>query len=48
VVEVSPRGDEGPLAIEIASARRVALPQGPHPVLGAAFTLRGEDAPGSR
>jgi catechol 2,3-dioxygenase-like lactoylglutathione lyase family enzyme len=48
VVEVSPRGDEGPLALEIASARDVYLPRGPHPVLGAAFTLRGEDAQGSR
>lgn len=38
VVDVSPRGDEGPLALEIASARQVPLPAGPHPVLG--VTLR--------
>ena len=40
VVEVSPRGDEGPLALEIASGRRVPLPAGPHPVLGVALTQR--------
>jgi methylmalonyl-CoA/ethylmalonyl-CoA epimerase len=37
VVELDPRGDEGPLAIEIASARPLALPAGPHPTLGTAF-----------
>lgn len=41
VVEVSPRGDEGPVAIEIASTRPIDLPVGPHPVLGAAFARRG-------
>jgi catechol 2,3-dioxygenase-like lactoylglutathione lyase family enzyme len=41
VVELSPRGDERPLAIEIASARPIDLPVGPHPVLGAAFARRG-------
>lgn len=40
VVEVSPRGEEGPLAIEIASARPLDLPIGPHPRLGVTFTLR--------
>ena len=37
VVELDSRGDEGPLAIEIASARPLALPAGPHPTLGAVF-----------
>jgi catechol 2,3-dioxygenase-like lactoylglutathione lyase family enzyme len=47
VVELSPGGEEGPLAIEIASTRPVDLPRGPVPQLGAVFTLRG-DASGSR
>jgi methylmalonyl-CoA/ethylmalonyl-CoA epimerase len=38
VVEVSPRGEEGPLAIEIASARPLGLPVGPHPRLGVTFS----------
>jgi methylmalonyl-CoA/ethylmalonyl-CoA epimerase len=37
VVEIDPGADEGPLAIEYASRRPVALPAGPHPVLGAVF-----------
>jgi catechol 2,3-dioxygenase-like lactoylglutathione lyase family enzyme len=40
VVEVSPHGDEGPLAIEVASGRSVELPAGSHPQLGVAFTRR--------
>lgn len=41
VVELDSRGDEGPLALEVASARPLALPAGPHPVLGATFRGRG-------
>src|SRR5207245_9794665 len=37
-VEVAPTRDEGPVAIELASERAIALPAGPHPVLGAVFT----------
>ncbi|MBI1962943.1 MAG: VOC family protein [Candidatus Rokubacteria bacterium] len=37
VVEIDDAAAEGPLAIEIASDRAVALPDGPHPVLGAVF-----------
>jgi len=37
-VEVDPTRDEGPVAIELASERAIALPAGPHPVLGAVFT----------
>jgi hypothetical protein len=40
VVELSPRGDEGPLALEFASPRRLSLPSGPHPVLGVSLTQR--------
>jgi catechol 2,3-dioxygenase-like lactoylglutathione lyase family enzyme len=36
-VEIDPAGAEGPVAIEIASDRAVALPDGPHPMLGAVF-----------
>ncbi|MDP2628047.1 MAG: VOC family protein [Candidatus Rokubacteria bacterium] len=36
-VEIDPAREEGPLRIEIASERAVALPEGPHPVLGAVF-----------
>ena len=36
-VEIDPAREEGPLCIEIASDRPVALPEGPHPVLGAVF-----------
>jgi catechol 2,3-dioxygenase-like lactoylglutathione lyase family enzyme len=38
VVEVSPRGEEGPLAIEIASDRRLTLPAGAYAPLGVRFT----------
>jgi methylmalonyl-CoA/ethylmalonyl-CoA epimerase len=37
VVEIDPVQNEGPIAIELAASRRVPLPQGPHPVLGAVF-----------
>jgi hypothetical protein len=36
-VEIDPVQNEGPIAIEIASLRNLALPEGPHPVLGAVF-----------
>ena len=36
-VEIDPARDEGPVAIELASDRAIALPDGPHPTLGAAF-----------
>ncbi len=36
-VELDPDQDEGPIAIELLSARALALPAGPHPVLGAVF-----------
>jgi catechol 2,3-dioxygenase-like lactoylglutathione lyase family enzyme len=39
VVALDPRGDEGPLAIELASPGGLDLPVGPHPVLGATFSL---------
>jgi hypothetical protein len=38
VVEVSPRGEEGPLAIEIASDRRLTLPACAYAPLGVRFT----------
>ncbi len=40
VVEVSPRGEEGPLAIEVAGTRPLDLPAGPLPRLGVPFTRR--------
>ncbi|MGH7353522.1 MAG: hypothetical protein ACRELS_02975, partial [Candidatus Rokuibacteriota bacterium] len=42
VVEIDPMADEGPLAIDLATDRPVALPSGPHPVLGATFAQRKE------
>jgi methylmalonyl-CoA/ethylmalonyl-CoA epimerase len=33
-------GDEGPRCIEVAAERPLALPSGPHPVLGAAFGVK--------
>jgi hypothetical protein len=39
-IDLDPAADEGPVAIEIAAAREVALPAGPHPVLGAVFSRR--------
>ncbi|MGH7392130.1 MAG: VOC family protein [Candidatus Rokuibacteriota bacterium] len=40
-VEIDPGAEEGPLDIELASDRPVSLPAGPHPVLGARFSLSG-------
>jgi catechol 2,3-dioxygenase-like lactoylglutathione lyase family enzyme len=40
-VEIDPVQNEGPVAIELASPRRLALPAGAHPVLGAAFKEEG-------
>jgi hypothetical protein len=36
-VEIDSVQNEGPIAIELASPRTLALPEGPHPVLGAVF-----------
>jgi methylmalonyl-CoA/ethylmalonyl-CoA epimerase len=36
-VDVDPGAEEGPVAIELASARVVGLPREPHPVLGVLF-----------
>ncbi len=36
-VDVDPGAPEGPRALEVACERPLALPEGPHPVLGAAF-----------
>ena len=36
-VEIDPAQDEGPVAIELASDRAIALPDGPHPALGTVF-----------
>jgi len=36
-VEIDPARDEGPVAIELASDRAIALPAGPHPALGTVF-----------
>ena len=45
-VEIDPAREEGPLCIEIASERAVALPEGLHPVLGAVLAKREMDAGG--
>jgi methylmalonyl-CoA/ethylmalonyl-CoA epimerase len=37
-VEIDPVENEGPIAIELSSPRTLALPEGPHPALGAVFT----------
>jgi methylmalonyl-CoA/ethylmalonyl-CoA epimerase len=37
-VDIDPVQNEGPIAIELASPRRLTLPTGPHPVLGTVFT----------
>jgi catechol 2,3-dioxygenase-like lactoylglutathione lyase family enzyme len=34
VVEIDPRAPEGPKRLELACPRRLALPEGPHPILG--------------
>lgn len=39
-VEIDPGRDEGPICIEYASRRPVAVPEGPHPILGAVFRKR--------
>jgi catechol 2,3-dioxygenase-like lactoylglutathione lyase family enzyme len=36
-VEIDPAQNEGPLAIELSTPRRLALPEGPHSLLGAVF-----------
>ena len=36
-VEERPGSDEGPLRIELASERPLALPEGPHPTFGIVF-----------
>src|SRR5437016_3782512 len=36
-VEIDPVQNEGPIAIELASARRLAQAAGPHPFLGTVF-----------
>jgi methylmalonyl-CoA/ethylmalonyl-CoA epimerase len=36
-VEIDAVQNEGPIAIELSSPRALALPEGPHPVLGAVF-----------
>jgi hypothetical protein len=38
-VEIDPAAPEGPRRVELAAPRPVALPAGPHPVLGAVFGL---------
>ncbi len=43
-VEIDPARAEGPLGIELASPRALALPAGPHPVLGAVFGRREGEA----
>ena len=37
VVRIDPALPEGPLALELAAGHPLALPEGPHPVLGAVF-----------
>ncbi len=37
VVEEHPGADEGPLRIELASERTLALPERPHPAFGTLF-----------
>jgi len=36
-VEIDSVQNEGPIAVELSSRRRVSLPVGPHPVLGTVF-----------
>jgi methylmalonyl-CoA/ethylmalonyl-CoA epimerase len=36
-VDIDPAAEEGPVAIELTSPRALALPPGPHPVLGTVF-----------
>jgi len=46
-VAIDPSRDEGPLAIEYASERPVALAEGRHPVLGAVFVRWAPGLPGA-
>jgi len=46
-VAIDPSGDEGPLAIEYASERPVALAEGRHPALGAVFARWAPGLPGA-
>ncbi len=41
-VRVQPDAEEGPLALELAAAHRLALPEGPHPALGLPLVQREE------
>jgi hypothetical protein len=41
VVEIDPASAEGPVAIEYTADRRVSLPSGAHPILGATFLRIG-------
>jgi methylmalonyl-CoA/ethylmalonyl-CoA epimerase len=45
VVDIDPVQNEGAIAIELSSPRRLTLPSGPHPVLGTAFTLAAHSHP---
>jgi len=40
-VEIDPVGNEGPVAIELASGRPLSLPAGPHPALCTVFSQEG-------
>jgi hypothetical protein len=40
-VDVDPSAAEGPVAIEVAADRALALPAGPVPALGTVFTAEG-------
>jgi glyoxalase/bleomycin resistance protein/dioxygenase superfamily protein len=40
IVEISAAGDEGAIALELESERRLSLPDGPHPVLGVFLVQR--------
>jgi len=42
VVELDPRAPEGPKRIELTCPRRLALPEGPHPLLGIEFRQLGD------
>jgi hypothetical protein len=44
VVELGPRGDEGPVAIELESPRALGLPAGAHLGLGVTFRLASTSA----
>jgi len=42
VVDIDPAAEEGPVVIDLAADRAVALPSGPHPILGTTFVQRKE------